>query len=242
MLLTVAIALGCGSSASTSAPPGTGGSGQPELDAGGGQDANLDGTSSGAIPIALANIEGTAEDAYDMALANKPSAVAADAAELDADWKSYRSQAEADGATAATLSAVDDAIAALGAHSGADTPESLARLANAVSAPMPILYALYKPAVPTELLELDYRGRELELDGKAANLDTATTDLAKLRATWTSLKPAVLSAGGTTQAADYGATIEAMDSDIAAANGTKLAMDAVVGLELVDAMESLFAK
>lgn len=237
LLLLGASGMGCASSNSNSTPPGSGGVG------GSSSDAAADVAPGGTIPTALANVEGTAEDAFDKALLGDRQAVAADAAQLDTDWKSFRDQASSDGADATSLAAVDAAIAGLvTAAAGTQSPVELARAANAVSAPMPTLYALYHPATPTELLELDYRGREIQLDGQQPDLARAAQDAASLRQTWTALKSAVIANGGSTQAADYDASIAALESDITAGDGAKLATDAVVGLDLVDAMEGLFGK
>ncbi|MEZ4468937.1 MAG: hypothetical protein R3F43_32025, partial [bacterium] len=86
------------------------------------------------VPADLQSIEGQAEDAYDQALAENSEGVAADAAAIDTAWQSFRAQAEADGAGADVLAAMDAAVSGLkAAAAAAGTPASLGRAANAVS-------------------------------------------------------------------------------------------------------------
>ena len=133
-----------------------------------------------SVPAGLADIEGTAEDAYDKALVSDYAAVSADADTLTSAWKGYRDQAEADGASAADLGAMDDAIDGLSAavDSQADlTDVELARAANAVSAPMDELYSLYDDPVPASILALDYGGREVSIDAMEEGMGDALEDI-----------------------------------------------------------------
>jgi hypothetical protein len=117
-----------------------------------------------------------------------------------------------------------------------------ARAANAISAAMPDLFALYQPAVPPVMLTLDCLGRELVLDGKEGDFAAAAGHLATLSAAWDGARAPVLAAGGTTQADQYDAALSAVAADTTASDGAKLVTDATTGLDLVDEMEKLFQK
>jgi hypothetical protein len=75
---------------------------------------------------------------------------------------------------------------------------------------MPTLHALYHPVVPSELLDLDYR-----VDGPEADFERAATNVSKVRATWTTIKPAVIAANGTTEASDYEPSMAVVEAEIA---------------------------
>ena len=168
-------------------------------------------------------------------------AVADAAAMLDKQWKAFRATAQKDGAAAGDLKALDTAIAELIKAADAATSEaSVARAANAVSAPMDELFALYDPTIPVDVLALDYLGREVVLDGMDKDWSAATADVDSIEAKWKTLKKSVTDAGGKTEAADYAASIADMRTDIEAEDDIKLIKDTNVGLELVDAIEHVF--
>lgn len=196
---------------------------------------------TGEVPAGLLDVEGEAEGAYDKALADDVAGVAAVAGTIDSAWRAVRPQVATDGATRADLDAMDAAIADLRSQVGTSTdPVTLARAANAISAPMDELFSLYAPTVPTDILALDYLGREVVLDGKQLDLATATTDVDVIEATWAAVRPAVVAAGGTVEAGNYDASIAALRGDIAAQDGAALVTDANSGLDIVDAIEGVF--
>jgi len=208
----------CGSSGGEGAEPGT-----------------------GTIPTKLSDIEGTAEDAFDQALLGKLDLVTTDANTIDTNWLAFRAQAATDGAAAADLTAMDQAIAGLQAAltAGGDNVV-VARAANAISGPMDELFALYDPAVPPALLALDYLGREVVLDAKQADWTGASAHVATIESTFAGLKASVVDAGGQTNVDDYAASVAALKADITAKDAGAIEAEANVGLELVDAMEGLF--
>ncbi|MCB9532534.1 MAG: hypothetical protein H6700_12275 [Myxococcales bacterium] len=193
------------------------------------------------VPQALLDIEGTAEDAYDMALAGDVSAVAADAATISAGWSGFRGVAEAAGASASDLTAMDGAVAALVA-AAVDGAESvaLARVANGVSAPMDELFGLYEDPVPPSVLALDYLGREVVLDARSSAWGGAGSHVDAAATTFDGVRAALLAAGGTVETTDFDASVAAMRADITAQDAAKLEADANVALELVDGMEGVF--
>lgn len=196
---------------------------------------------TGEVPAGLLDVEGQAEDAYDKALARDFATVATVAASIDASWQAFRARAVTDGAAAGDLDAMDAAIVGLqDAASTSTDPATVARAANAISAPMDELFALYDPTVPTDILALDYLGREVVLDGMDADLSSAAGDVATIGATWGRVRAAVLDAGGNAEAADYDTSVAALRADIAAQDETMIINDAKVSLEIVDAIEGVF--
>jgi hypothetical protein len=192
---------------------------------------------SGQIPAPLLALEGAAEGAYDQALAGDAAGYASSARTIDAGWKAWRGEAVSDGASATALSDMDRAVAGM---TGADGAVPRGRAANAVSAPMEPLFEIYGPTVPTGLLVMDYLGRELVLDGMAAEFSVATTDVDRLAKTWAALRPKVLVAGGAKEAADFDAVIESLKTDAAASSSASLIHHANAALDLTDVVEKLF--
>jgi hypothetical protein len=193
------------------------------------------------VPAPLRVLEGTAEDAYDQALANHAELVAKDATTLDTTWKGFRAQAVSDGVAEADAKTVDSAMSALGiAATSSAERVALARAANAVSAPMSKLYAIYGPKVPVAVLELDYLGRELELDGLENALAGASTHLDALDRTWTALRAQVVAAGGATQATAFDTSISDERAAIGHVDAAALSAAAHAQLDLVDAVEHVF--
>jgi hypothetical protein len=198
-------------------------------------------TSSGHVPADLQNIEGVAEDAYDMALAGNWDNVAADAADLDAQWAAYRDQALNDGASESLTTSLENAIAGLASAAANSTEKAVvARAANAVSAPMPDLFALYQPTIPTEILALDYLGREIVLDGMEGDFWSATTDTDTTQATWDAVRRKVFDAGGDREAVDYDISITNIRHAIQDQDAAALITEANNGLEIVDRIENVF--
>lgn len=204
-------------------------------------DGGGSGSPNGEVPASLVDIESAGEDAYDRALLEDYAAVAAAADLLDEDWAALREAGTVDDAPANALADLDSAIAALAtaARNPVDAA-TVARAANAVSAPMDELFGLFEPTVPSDVLALDYLGREIVLDGMQADLDAAVGHVDVVQSTWDGLRTKVVEAGGSRETQDYEASIDAMRADIAAGDAAQLIVDANAGLELVDAIEGVF--
>lgn len=208
----------------------------------GGDDGEGPEPGAGVVPDALLAVEGGAEDAFDHALADDLPAVSAEAVTISATWRTFRAEASSDGASAADLAAMDAAVAGLGTIVMTSTDRvTVARAANRISAPMDELFALYAPPLPTPVLALDYLGRELVLDGLGADFTGAAAHLDEVAATWGTVRPAVVAAGGVIEARDYDAAITAARAHVVAADGAALVIEANHGLDLVDAIEAVFA-
>lgn len=195
------------------------------------------------VPAKAHAIESLAEDAFDHALAGDYATLKVDATELDADWKGYRDTAVKAGLDAASASALDDSIAQLGVVAGAPTSkEEAARAANAVSASMDEVFAVYQAQTPVTLLQLDYLGRELWLDGLEADTTRAATDLASAEEIWSSLEPTVIAKGGKSEAAAFDTKIGALSDAVAQADSAAIVIAAQAEFEQVDLIEAVFAK
>jgi len=194
------------------------------------------------VPPPLRRIEEAAEDAYDTALAQDFAAVSADAAVLDQAWQGYRAKALSDGVAASDAEALDTAIAELHGVETQTDPVIVARAANAVSAPLDEMFAIYHPIVPGEVLALDYLGREIQLDGLESDLISAQSDVDLNSATWASLRAPVLSAGGSAEASNFDASITAERDAIATGDTQGLVTRAQEQLDLVDLIEAVFQR
>jgi hypothetical protein len=194
------------------------------------------------VPAPLQTVEGTAEDAYDQALAGHPDAVSTDAADLQTTWQGFRARALKDGVAETDAKALDDGISALktAAATVTDGP-SLARTANAVSAPMSNIFAVYGPTVPAPVLELDYLGREVELDGMQSDLTAGAQDVDSLDSVWKALRAKVVAAGGSAAADAFDASIQSERDALAASDTTALTTAAHSQLDQVDVVEQVFA-
>jgi hypothetical protein len=103
------------------------------------------------------------------------------------------------------------------------------------------LYALYFPAVPVAVLDLDYLGREVLLDALASDIAGAARHMDQIESSWNVLKPRVVQAGGTAESSDFDATITSARAAIAVSSPTDLEASARTELDVVDAIEAVFA-
>jgi hypothetical protein len=153
----------------------------------------LVGCTGGTVPSDLSAVEGAAEDGYDQALAGDREAFGTQATLIAHAWDSLRSVVEADGAPEQTLTLMDSSVASLAtAATDAEGATVRARAANAVSGCMDDLFTLYNPQVPSELLELDYRGHEIILDALDVTLVGAITDVQVMDDFWGTLRGRVV--------------------------------------------------
>ena len=195
------------------------------------------------IPTDLATIESATEVAFDQALAGDVPAVQAQARQISEAWTRYQPQASRDGVSASALQRLAAAVQGLvtAAANSSVSAVDLARAANAISAPLEEIYAVYNPPVPPQLLTLDFLGREVILDAKEANFGRARGDVDRLDATWQSLRAKVVSAGGGSAANQMDAAIAAQRMALAGPDAPALEAAARQVLAVVDNIEQLFA-
>jgi len=192
------------------------------------------------VPSSLGDTESAAEDIVDHVFAHDRGSTVATATTL-------RKLAHGPAAAALAGAGVPTAtIAELGRR--ADHVERLshsapfidvALAANAVSQLMASLYSHFQDPVPAGILTLDYLDREAQFRSIAREPDSVAAAVAALERTWKPLRPAVVRAGGTSEAAAYAGHVAAMKR-LVSAKPTKLQAEAVRGLELVDDMENVF--
>lgn len=194
------------------------------------------------IPPQLATVETAAETGFDAALVADRAKIASAADQASSNWADYSKRAAADGVPANAIASTTTAIAALAALVASNAPTlAIARAFNAVSAPMARIYAVYKPPVPENLLDMDYLGRELRLDARAPDLPRATANLDALTSQWTAFRSRVTGVGGAAQAAQVDASLTQARAAITAGDVAALDRAAVAEAEAVDAVEALFA-
>lgn len=194
------------------------------------------------VPAQLASVESSAEATFDQVLASDLAGARTSADELAAAWTAYKPRGLRDNVPVDAVSAIDQAIAALPqALAGMPRVSDAGRAVNAVSAPMSRLYAVYSPTVPVAVLDLDYLGRELLIDSLVTDPALATGHVDKIEATWTSLKPELIAAGGAAEASNFEAAISSARSAISAGNAPDLEAAAKNELDIVDAIEHVFS-
>ncbi len=195
------------------------------------------------IPPELAAVETAAETGFDAALKSDQTLMVTAAAAAASQWAVYAQRALQDGVPADALDAAAVAIAAAKTllNTPSPAPLAVARAFNRISAPMSRIYDVYKPPVPAALLDLDYLGRELLLEARAADMPRATASLDTLAARWATIRANVVTVGGSAQATQMDGTLTRARSAIAANDAAALELAAVAQAEAVDLIEQLFA-
>jgi len=190
------------------------------------------------VPQAALDFEAQAEGAYDAALKGDVAGVRTAASSVRDLWKRLRKLVVRDGLRNAVIREVDASVAHLSSLSAASTDRiQLARAANAVSGPMGEVFDLYRPRVPSALLQLDFLGREIVLDCRESSVHLASVHLRDLKTEWASLRPRALKAGGTSEATRLDATLSAAADALSARKWSELERHAQAELEIVDALE-----
>lgn len=194
------------------------------------------------IPAELEAVEAATESAFDKTLVGDFTTARSLSADLSASWSQYRSRALRDNAPPSAIDAIDRAVETLPAKL-AGTPDVIeaSRAVNEISAPMSQLYALYDPSVPVDVLDLDHLGREVLLDALGGDLVRAGRDIDRVASTWSILEPKVAAAGGTAEIAQMQATIADARAALDAGNPAEVEVAARAELEVVDAIEAIFA-
>jgi len=192
-------------------------------------------------PAILTQTESRAEDLVDLALAGDRNGVIGEAMRLDRETNSSST------ATLTTLGVPRATVARLRqrashvyrvARRGSFVEILLA--ANAVSQLMPALYGHFDVRVPTPILALDYLDREAEFRSLARQPEKVVSAVKAIEQAWARVRPKVIAAGGVSEAAAYETHVARMKR-LERSEGQRLRAEAVHGLELVDALERVFA-
>ena len=194
------------------------------------------------VPPGLTTLESSAEDIVDVALAHDRAHVVALAATLRANAGKSTTRVLLDaGAAPADVATLRARAAHVAQISRAAPYTSVALAANAVSAVVAVLYGRFSDPVPVPVRRLDYLDREAQLRSLAGQRKAVQPVVARLAATWASLRPAVAAHGGQTVAAAYGRHVAAMQHLAGNPDGA-FRSEAVNGLNLVDELEAVFAR
>jgi hypothetical protein len=201
-----------------------------------------EGGAADPIPTELAAVETAAETGFDAALKADQPQIAAAANVATSNWATYGKRATADGVPPAAFDAVSAAITTVNSLIASNAPApAIARAFNQISAPMARIYAVYKPPVPATLLDLDYLGREVRADARAADIARATADLDTLTSQWAMFRTSLVAAGGAAQASQMDGTLAHARTAIAANDAAGLELAAVSEADAVDVIERFFA-
>lgn len=128
-----------------------------------------------------------------------------------------------------------DRVAQLSASAAPRLQVSLA--ANHVSQLMPAFYGRFHDPVPPSVLKLDYLERQVQLSSIAGSKAGVRSNVAVIAATWTTLRPAVVAAGGASVARSYDAHVQTLQKK---ASPDSVQKQALLGLGIVDNIEKAF--
>lgn len=154
-------------------------------------------------------------------------------------WLHAQERLAANGASQRDLARASASVEALDAALLARS--DLARPANAVTAALAPLFSLAGDRTPAAIHTLDYLGREITLDVRAADLRRAAIDARTLRATWDAVRPSVLArSGGPLAAARYERGVLALERAVSARDDRATTIAAKATLDGVDALEKTY--
>jgi hypothetical protein len=193
----------------------------------------------GIVPEPLTAIEAQAEDIIDSVPGGDWRKVTADVAAIETAWQAYRPQAKNDQIPQPFQEALIAALDGLKKASAAKDAPGTLQAANDLSAAIVDLFAVYHPALPTDLGWLDVLERQIVL-GEPDD-DTARADsLAKINAVWARLKPVILARNGSDVLTRFESSLAAQQQALSNQQAAALMAEATNALELVDALEKLF--
>ncbi|HTD38125.1 MAG TPA: hypothetical protein VK669_11460 [Candidatus Limnocylindrales bacterium] len=159
------------------------------------------------------------------------------AARAASAWRAIRPGIAASRADA-SVPIIDAAVAALGADRD---PGQLRRDANEVTGAIAPLFTLAGEGIPVEIHLLDYLGRSIALDARAADWPRATADAAALSRNWSALRPLVVQrARGPAAAAAYDRVTRAIAESVGGRRTAPVLAAATRSAAQVDVLESLF--
>lgn len=134
---------------------------------------------------------------------------------------------------------LDSAIANLDKSIGSHNRSAALEAANHVTFLSAQMTTPYHGPTPTEVLLLDYYGRELEIWAAQKNLDKLKETAAALSSTWKALRPTVVKQGGGSAAGRTDALVARIK---AAKSAPEYARVATPFLDEVDELEKVFTK
>jgi hypothetical protein len=196
--------------------------------------------SAGApIPAEVRAIEEAAEDAIDQVFADNWTEVSADATSIEDDWQTFLSSAQADGVSDGQKSDMAAAISAMREASRLRDGLDARQGANNVSEVIIDVFDLFQVTIPTDVGRLDYLERQVIIDAEQDDWDAVGEDVVRVRETFDGVRGEVETAGGLEQTQAFDESIVKQE-ELAAARDRAITEEATVGLELVDALESVY--
>ncbi len=195
---------------------------------------------AGTVPNSLVTIEAAAEDIIDFAPSGNWDKIGQDVTDIESAWKSYEPQAGIDGASPELQTAMNTAVSELETASSSKDASATMQGSNDVSAAVVELFALYNPNIPADIGRLDVLERQVILDVAAGDYAAAQTSLSRTKSVWEQVQPSILGHDGKDTAAQFESTLAAQESALEAKDAKRLTNEARAGLEIVDALESLY--
>jgi hypothetical protein len=173
-----------------------------------------------------------AENLYDWARTGNWAKAQADLAALRTAMANLESTGQATDLHGAheLLATIEKDVQAHGARSLMHAANDMTRAAAEINRP-------FHSKVPVEVTLLDYYGRELELWAEEGNTAKLNETRSKLGETWDKVRPAVVAAGGNTEAAQFGALVAQLAKATTSKDFTAVATPI---LDSVDALENVF--
>jgi hypothetical protein len=197
-----------------------------------------------AIPDSLQTNEARAKDIIAVVPGGNWAKVQDDVAAIAEAWQAYQGQTAAGSAAQGAPPAIQDAFATaldrLQQTSSANDAPGAMQAANDVSADVMDLFSVYSPAVPVDVGRLEVFERQIVLDVAASDFTAAANSLARVDAIWARLKPSILQQDGADVAAQFDASLGDQRAAWNSKDGAEITAAANNGLQLVDALESLY--
>lgn len=183
------------------------------------------------VPAALTDVGEFGENIYDAAKANNWKTANAKLTELKAAAQKMADEKIGSTEFEATLGKLEKAVAAK------DKTSTLIE-ANQLTLDAANLTAEYNPAVPVEVVKLDYYGRELEIWSAAKDEAKLGETARMIRQNWDAVKAKIEAKGGKKESATFESLVVKTDTAKTPADYAKLATPI---LDEVDNLEKVFA-
>jgi len=193
-------------------------------------------------PMPLVDLHEKAKVAFDESSQGDRGAVSSTLNEISSIWTSFRPAAVDAGASARDIEDVDRSIEeSVAALSDSVIAEELGRAANNINGSLIDLFPLYGQRIPTELLALQFLGREALLDLRQFDFGGVTVDIDTMATVWTSGRDALHDLGKAAEADRIDLWLRTLRQQNDAANTEELMKDLEAGIRLLDEVEASFA-
>ena len=188
------------------------------------------------VPASLTQAGEYAEDIYDAAKACNCKSAETLYAKLQSAVKRVKTDVNDQKANKNKL---DKAVAELGSAVKSKNKQSAMESANTITYIAAEMSRPYAQVVPVEVTELDYYGRELEIWSAAKNMTRLQQAASGMRTAWQTVRPRVISHGGTAQARKFDSLMSQLAKAQTPADYGRLATPI---LDQVDMLEQVFTK